>query len=59
MQLQALVTKQLSLNNDEQLIVSFSRALASELNVNQSEEEFNNTLQEAVDSIYDASVNKN
>ncbi|MDQ0351490.1 fructose-bisphosphate aldolase class I [Alkalibacillus filiformis] len=47
------------LKDHENLIASFSRALASELNVNQSEEEFNNTLQEAVDSIYDASVNKN
>ena len=40
------------------LIASFSRALAADLNANQSEEEFNQALQNAVDSIYDASVNK-
>lgn len=40
------------------MLASFSRALVSELNVDQTDEEFNKTLQEAVDSIYDASVNK-
>ena len=40
------------------VIASFSRALASDLNVNQSEEEFDEALKKAVDSIYDASVHK-
>ncbi|GAA0489172.1 fructose bisphosphate aldolase [Salinibacillus aidingensis] len=47
------------LKDNEGLIASFSRALSAELRVNQSDEEFNTTLKEAVDSIYDASVNKN
>ncbi|MGY4691687.1 fructose bisphosphate aldolase [Salibacterium sp. K-3] len=38
------------------LIASFSRALTQDLNVNQSEEEFNNQLGNAVNSIYDASI---
>lgn len=46
------------LKKNEGLIASFSRALASELNVNQSDEEFDRKLKEAVDTIYDASVNK-
>ncbi|MDQ0158308.1 fructose bisphosphate aldolase [Alkalibacillus salilacus] len=41
------------------LIASFSRALVTELNVNQTKEQFNEALQAAVNSIYDASVNKN
>ncbi|ALX50160.1 fructose bisphosphate aldolase [Lentibacillus amyloliquefaciens] len=41
-------------NND--LIASFSRALTQDLNVNQSDEEFNNELEKAVKSIYDASI---
>ncbi|MFB4212571.1 fructose bisphosphate aldolase [Shouchella sp. JSM 1781072] len=41
------------------LIASFSRALSQDLNVEQSESEFNSALQTAVDDIYDASVNKN
>ncbi|NIK11479.1 fructose bisphosphate aldolase [Alkalibacillus almallahensis] len=41
------------------LIASFSRALVTELNVNQTKEQFNDALQAAVNSIYDASVNKN
>ncbi|WP_342387639.1 fructose bisphosphate aldolase [Salinicoccus bachuensis] len=46
------------LKKNEGLIASFSRALASELSVNQSDEEFDRKLKEAVDTIYDASVNK-
>ncbi|MFK3958858.1 fructose bisphosphate aldolase [Guptibacillus hwajinpoensis] len=46
------------LKENDGLIASFSRALAADLNANQSEEEFNEALQSAVDSIYDASVNK-
>ncbi|MFB4168201.1 fructose bisphosphate aldolase [Virgibacillus sp. JSM 102003] len=47
------------LAKNEGLIASFSRALSDDLNVNQTDEEFNAALKEAVDSIYDASVNKN
>ena len=46
------------LKENEGLIASFSRALASDLNANQSDEEFNKALKDAVDTIYDASVNK-
>ncbi len=46
------------LKENDGMIASFSRALASDLNANQSDEEFNEKLQKAVDSIYDASVNK-
>ncbi|WP_026570676.1 MULTISPECIES: fructose bisphosphate aldolase [Sediminibacillus] len=46
------------LKENDGLIASFSRALSADLNVNQSEEEFNAALGEAVNSIYDASVNK-
>lgn len=38
------------------LIASFSRALAQGLNAQQSDEEFNETLQDSVDSIYEASI---
>lgn len=38
------------------LIASFSRALSSDLNASQSDDEFNATLQEAIDSIYEASI---
>src|SRR5699024_2799902 len=38
------------------LIASFSRALAQDLRVDQSDEEFNQALKEAVDSIYQASI---
>lgn len=38
------------------LIASFSRALIGELSANQSDDEFNATLDEAIQSIYDASV---
>lgn len=46
------------LKENDGLIASFSRALAADLNANQSDEEFNEALQNAVDTIYDASVNK-
>lgn len=46
------------LKENDGLIASFSRALAEDLYANQSEEEFNEALKNAVDSIYDASVNK-
>ena len=51
-------SKQIIKDNDE-LIASFSRALASDLRAGQSKEEFDKALGDAVDSIYDASVNKN
>lgn len=41
------------------LIASFSRALTQNLSVDQSDDEFNETLKKAIDAIYDASVNKN
>ncbi|MGP4109248.1 fructose bisphosphate aldolase [Virgibacillus sp. L01] len=46
------------LAKNDGLIASFSRALSDDLNVNQTDEEFNVALKEAVDSIYDASINK-
>ncbi len=46
------------LKENHGLIASFSRALAADLNANQSEEQFDQALQKAVDSIYEASVNK-
>ncbi|PKR77348.1 fructose bisphosphate aldolase [Halalkalibacillus sediminis] len=46
------------LKENDGLIASFSRALASDLNAKQSDDEFNDKLQSAVDSIHDASVNK-
>lgn len=46
------------LKENDGLIASFSRALAADLYANQSEEEFNEALKNAVDTIYDASVNK-
>lgn len=46
------------LKENDGLIASFSRALVDDLNVDQSDKEFNQTLQNAVDSIYNASVNK-
>ncbi|MGF3195808.1 fructose bisphosphate aldolase [Facklamia sp. P13055] len=39
-------------------IASFSRALSQDLRASQSDEEFNQTIKEAIDGIYDASVNK-
>lgn len=47
------------LKANDGLIASFSRALINDLNVNQSDEEFDRILGETIDSIYDASVNKN
>ncbi|MCE5038891.1 fructose bisphosphate aldolase [Staphylococcus auricularis] len=47
------------LKSNDGLIASFSRALINDLNVDQSEEEFNQVLADTIDSIYDASVNKN
>ncbi|SFB88972.1 fructose-bisphosphate aldolase, class I [Alkalibacterium subtropicum] len=46
------------LKNNDGVIASFSRALAQDLRVDQSDEEFNEALRKAVESIYDASVNK-
>ena len=46
------------LKENDGVIASFSRALAADLNANQSEEEFDAALKKAVDSIYDASVHK-
>ncbi|MFD1039319.1 fructose bisphosphate aldolase [Virgibacillus byunsanensis] len=40
------------------LIASFSRALSDDLNVKQTDQEFNAALKEAVESIYEASVKK-
>ncbi|WP_077329652.1 fructose bisphosphate aldolase [Virgibacillus siamensis] len=44
------------LKQNDGLIASFSRALSQDLNVNQSDKEFNDTLAEAVESIYQASI---
>ncbi|SFH84665.1 fructose bisphosphate aldolase [Pisciglobus halotolerans] len=46
------------LKHNDGLIASFSRALSADLNVDQSDEEFNEALKQAIESIYDASVNK-
>ena len=46
------------LKENEDLIASFSRALAADLNANQSQADFDAALKDAVDTIYDASVNK-
>ncbi len=46
------------LKENDGLIASFSRALAADLYANQTEEEFNEALKNAVETIYDASVNK-
>jgi len=40
------------------MIASFSRALLSDLRVQQSDEDFNRTLGEAIDEIYEASVTR-
>jgi fructose-bisphosphate aldolase class I len=47
------------LKENDNLIASFSRALINDLNVNQSEADFDKILSDTIDSIYDASVNKN
>ena len=46
------------LKENDGLIASFSRALTADLNVNQTDEEFDSVLKEAVEGIYDASANK-
>lgn len=46
------------LKENDGLIASFSRALSQDLNVNQTDEEFNAALMDAIDSTFDASVNK-
>lgn len=46
------------LKENDGIIASFSRALSSDLNASQSAEEFDSSLAEAIDSIFDASVNK-
>lgn len=44
------------LKKNDNMIASFSRALSQDLHVDQTEEEFNNNLQSAVDTIYEASI---
>lgn len=44
------------LARNHKLIASFSRALSEGLNVNQSEDAFNTALDQAIQSIYDASI---
>lgn len=44
------------LKANEGLIASFSRALSQDLNVKQSDEEFNAAIKKAVNSIYEASI---
>lgn len=46
------------LKNNNKMIASFSRALLEGLNVNQTEEEFSELLNNTIAEIYDASVNK-
>jgi fructose-bisphosphate aldolase, class I len=46
------------LKENDNMIASFSRALAEELRFDQSSEEFDQAMKNAVESIYDASVNK-
>ena len=44
------------LGRNHKLIASFSRALTEGLNVNQSDEDFNNMLDKSIQSIYEASI---
>ncbi len=44
------------LKQNDKMIASFSRALLQDLNVNQSEEEYNKVLGEAINKIYEASI---
>lgn len=44
------------LKENDGLIASFSRALSQDLNASQTDEEFNNALEKAVHSIYEASI---
>lgn len=46
------------LAENHDMIASFSRALASDLRASQADDEFNDLLASAIDTIYDASVNK-
>lgn len=46
------------LKQNKKMIASFSRALLEGLNVNMSDEDFNNTLNNTIKEIYDASVKK-
>ena len=46
------------LSHNKNMIASFSRALLEGLNVNDTEEEFDNKLKDAIDEIYTASVEK-
>lgn len=46
------------LKRNTKMIASFSRALTQGLKVNQTSAEFEETLSKSIDSIYDASVNK-
>ena len=46
------------LKENNEIIASFSRALVEGLNVNQSQKAFDQALDEAITSIYDASVHK-
>lgn len=46
------------LKENKKMIASFSRALLEGLNINQSEEEFTNVLNDSISKIYDASINK-
>ncbi len=53
-----LVEANEKLKENDEIIASFSRALSESLNVEQTDDEFNEKLKEAVEAIYDASVNK-
>ena len=46
------------LKQNKKMIASFSRALLEGLNVNETDEEFTNTLKNSIDMIYDASTRK-
>lgn len=46
------------LAENHDMIASFSRALASDLRASQADDEFNDLLASAIDTIYDVSVNK-
>lgn len=46
------------LAENHDMIASFSRALASDLRASQADDEFNDLLASAIDTIYEASVNK-
>ena len=44
------------LGANDGMIASFSRALSQNLNANQSDEDFNTALEDAIDQIYRASI---